>query len=130
MARPYSMDIRERAMARLAEGETCYEVAEALSVAVSSVIKWAARLRQHGSVAPAKMGGRRPHVIVCRYRELVLDAVKRNPHVTLRQLAAMLSAAGLYVHHASVGRFMKREGKSFKKNAVWIGAAKTKGRAT
>jgi hypothetical protein len=30
-------------MARLAEGETSYEVAEALSVAVSSVIKWAAR---------------------------------------------------------------------------------------
>jgi putative transposase len=43
MPKPYSMDLRERAMARLAEGETSYEVAEALSVAVSSVIKWAAR---------------------------------------------------------------------------------------
>ncbi len=32
MAKPYSMDLRERAMARLEAGETSYEVAAALKV--------------------------------------------------------------------------------------------------
>ena len=60
MAKPYSMDLRERAMARLEAGETSYAVAAALKVAVSSVIKWAARKRRLGSAAPGKMGGHRP----------------------------------------------------------------------
>ena len=51
MAKPYSLDLRERAMARLAAGER----QAALSVAVSSVIEWwpasdssAASRRTHG----------------------------------------------------------------------------------
>lgn len=126
MPKPYSMDLRQRAMARLAEGETTYEVAEALSVAVSSVIKWAARARTYGSPAPAKMGGYRRRMISGAYREMVLEAVAKKPHVTLRELAALLAAAGLRVHHASVSRFLKHEGKSFKKNAVRLRTAKAK----
>ncbi len=115
MPKPYSMDLRERAMARLAEGETSYEVAEALSVAVSSVIKWAARAREYGSPAPAKMGGYRRRVISGIYREMVLAAVAKKAHVTLRELVALLAGAGLMVHQASVSRFLKHEGKSYKK---------------
>jgi transposase len=121
------MDLRQRAMARLAAGETTYEVAEALSVAVSSVIKWAARARKYGSPAPAKMGGYRPQAIRGAYREMVLDAVAEKPHVTLRELAELLAAAGLRVHSASVSRFLKREGKSFKKNVVRLRTTKTNG---
>ena len=126
MPKPYSMDLRRRAMKRLEAGETTYEVAAALSVAVSSVIKWAARARAYGSPAPAKMGGYRQRVISGAYREMVLEAVAKKSHVTLRELASMLAAAGLKVHPASVSRFLKREGKSFKKNAVRLRAAKTK----
>ena len=126
MPKPYSMDLRRRAMNRLEAGETTYEVAEALSVAVSSVIKWAARARKYGSPAPAKMGGYRRRVISGPYREMVLEAVAKKSHVTLRELASMLAAAGLKVHPASVSRFLKHEGKSFKKNAVRLRTAKTK----
>jgi putative transposase len=48
--------LRERAMARLAAGESSSRVAAALSIAVSSVIKWAARARRLGSVAPEDLG--------------------------------------------------------------------------
>ena len=48
-------------MARLEAGETNCEVAAALKVAVSSVIKWTARKRRLGSPAPGKMGGHRPY---------------------------------------------------------------------
>ena len=64
MTRPISMDLRERAMARLAEGQSVRQVAAALEVALSSVVKWSQRLRATGSCAPAKVGGRRPRKIV------------------------------------------------------------------
>ena len=45
MVRPLSMDLRERAVARIAAGESVRKVALALSVAPSSVVKWTQRLR-------------------------------------------------------------------------------------
>ena len=59
MAKPYSMDLRERAMRRVAAGESAHSVAAVLKVSVSSIIKWAQRQRWTGSVAPGKMGGHR-----------------------------------------------------------------------
>jgi putative transposase len=116
MARPYSMDLRGRAMARLAAGETCREVAAALRIAVSSVVKWSARNRLFGSAAPDRMGGRRPMAIGGAHRLFVLDAIKTTPHMTLHALSEALAARGLVVHPATVGRFLARERKSYKKN--------------
>ena len=116
MARAYSMDLRQRAMDRLAAGETSYEAAAALKVAVSSVIKWAQRQRRTGSAASGQMGGHRPPKIAGADRDWVLAQIERESHVTLAKLTAGLEARGLKVHPASVGRFLRREGKSFKKN--------------
>jgi putative transposase len=116
MARPYSMDLRERAMARLAAGETSREVAAALKVAVSSVVKWAARQRSLGSVAPGRMGGHRPCAISGEHRLFVLEAIRKTPHLTLQGLCEALAARGLCVHPATVGRFLARERQSYKKN--------------
>jgi putative transposase len=126
MAKPYSMDLRERALARLEEGETSYEVAAALKVAVSSVIKWAARKRRLGSAAPGKMGGHRPYLIDGKHRAFVLGEVERDANITLHQLTAALAERGLTIHPASVGRFLHREGKSFKKNRSAGRAAQAK----
>jgi len=116
MAKPYSMDLRERAMARLAAGESSRVVAAALNVAVSSIIKWAARERRFGSVAPGRMGGHRPFAICGEHRLFALRQIEKTPHVTLHALSEALAARGLNVHPATVGRFLARERKSFKKN--------------
>ncbi len=63
MAKPYSMDLRMRAIARLQAGESVRSVAEALSISPSSVVKWSQQLRATGSVAPGQMGGHRPRLI-------------------------------------------------------------------
>lgn len=118
MARPLSMDICERALARLSAGQTVREVAAALQVGPSSVVKWSARQRRYGSVAPGRMGGHRRVLIPGKYRKLVLKTVAAKSHVTLRELAALLEQAGLKVHHASVGRFLKRERQSYKKTLM------------
>jgi putative transposase len=109
MAKPYSMDLRERAMARLAAGASRSWVAAALNVVLSSVIKWAARERRSGSVAPGRMGGHRPFAISGEHRLFVLRQIEKTPHVTLQALSEALAACGLKVHPATVGRFLAGE---------------------
>lgn len=53
MSRALSMDLRRQVMVRLAEGETIRQVAVALSVAPSSVVKWPQRLSSCGLTLPA-----------------------------------------------------------------------------
>ena len=103
-------------MARLAAGESSGVVAAALNIAVSSVIKWAARERRFGSVAPGRMGGHRPFAISGEHRLFVLRQIEKMPHVTLQALSEALAVRGLKVHPATVARFLARERKSFKKN--------------
>jgi putative transposase len=102
----------------LRRGRRATKFAAALKVAVSSVIKWAARKRRLGSVAPGKIGGHRPYLISGEHRLFVLSEVERDPNVTLHELAAALAERGLTVHPASVGLFLHREGRSFKKTVL------------
>ena len=39
MARPYSLDLRERVVARVAAGDSCRKVAAVFGVSVASVVK-------------------------------------------------------------------------------------------
>src|SRR5580692_10648276 len=63
MTAPYSMDLRERAMARKAAGETNREIAAALRIAPSCVSKWTKRERETGSLAPGQVGGYKPRTL-------------------------------------------------------------------
>ena len=63
MTAPYSMDLRERALARKAAGETNREIAAALQISPSCVSKWTKRERETGSVAPAQVGGYKPRTL-------------------------------------------------------------------
>ena len=127
MAKPYSMDLRERAMERVAAGESARTVAAILKVSVSSVIKWTQRQRRTGSAAPGKMGGHRPYLVSGAHRDWLMERVANDPNVTLRGLAEELGLRGLTVDHATVGRFLHREGQSFKKNRVSLRAAAAQG---
>ena len=115
MAKPYSMDLRARAMARVAAGESARTVAAALQVSVSSVVKWAQRQRRTGSVAPGKMGGHKPKAIAGEHRIWLLRRTK-EAEFTLRGLVAELAERGLKVDYRSVWNFVHAEKLSFKKN--------------
>lgn len=115
MARPYSMDLRERAIARLDAGESVRTVAAALSVAPSSVVKWSQRRRATGSVAPGKMGGHVPRKIRGEQEAWLLARLAAP--FTLRGLVAELGGRGLGVDYRTVWSFVHRARLSFKKNA-------------
>ena len=116
MTRPLSMDIRERAMARLAAGESTRTTAAALQVAVSSVVKWSQRRRATGSVAPARMGGNRRPVLDDGDRAFVRARMAAEAHVTLRGLQAELAQRGTRASYGAIWNFVRAEGLSFKKN--------------
>ena len=63
MTAPYSMDLRERALARKEAGETNREIAAALRISPSCVSKWTKRKRETGSLAPAQIGGYKPRTL-------------------------------------------------------------------
>ena len=115
MTRALSMDIRERAMARLAAGETVREVAEALSVAPSGVVKWLQRFRATGSAAPGKIGGHVPPRIRGGHAVWLRTRMAEAPF-TLRGLGAGLAMRGLRVDDHTMWNFAHAEGLGFKKN--------------
>jgi putative transposase len=59
MPRPYSMDLRNRAVARVIAGETVRSLAAVLEVSVASVVKWSQSFRRTGSAARGPMHGHR-----------------------------------------------------------------------
>jgi transposase len=114
MARAYSLDLRERVVGAVADGDSCRSVAERFGVSVSSVVKWSQRFRATGSAAAKAMGGRRPYVLEGE-RSWVLARIGEAPDLTLRALAAELAGRGLKVSHYAVWHFLVREGITFKK---------------
>ena len=115
MTKALSMDIRDRAMARLDAGQTVREAAEALSVAPSSVVKWSQRLRMTGSAAPGKIGGHVPRKIGGDQADWLRVRMADAPF-TLRGLVVELAERGLRVDYRTMWSFAHAEGLSFKKN--------------
>jgi transposase len=115
MAKPLSMDLRERVVAAvLKDGISARRAAARFGVSESSAIKWVRRQRETGSVAPSKIGGYKPRLLSGDLRDWLLDRARRD--FTLRGLVAELSERGVKVDYVQVWRFVHAEGLSFKKN--------------
>ncbi len=114
MARPYSLDLRERVVARVADGRTVRAVAATMGVSVSSVVKWSQRHRATGSAAAKPMGGRRPYALAGE-RDWLLARLAQTPDITLRALVGELAARGIKVSYYAVWHFFQHEGITFKK---------------
>lgn len=127
MSRPYSMDLRERAVARVLAGESVRSVAAMLSISAATVVRWSGRHRMTGSAAPGKIGGHKVGVLAA-HRDWLVERVRRD--FTLRGLVAELAERGVKVDYVQVWRFVHAEGLSFKKKRVARRAAATVDRKT
>ena len=115
MAKPYSMDLRERVVAAVTgDGLSCNQAAARFEVAISTAIGWVKRYRQTGSVAPGQIGGHRPKKLVGEHREWLLRRC-RECDFTLRGLVAELAGRGLSVDYRVVWAFVHEEKLSYKK---------------
>jgi putative transposase len=121
MTAPYSLDLRERAMARKAAGETIRQIAAALRISPSCVSKWTRRERETGSLAPAQIGGYKPRTLSGDCAQWLQARIASGPF-TLRGLAAELAERGVKTHPKAVWVFVHAQGLSFKKNPAARGA--------
>jgi putative transposase len=121
MARPYSVDLRQRAIARVSAGETTRATAALLGVSPSCVSKWQLRLRLTGSVSPGQVGGHKPRVLSGAHADWLRRRMSCEPF-TLRGLVTELADRGVRVDYRAVWEFAHREGLSFKKNCRCGGA--------
>ncbi|MFB0876050.1 MULTISPECIES: IS630 family transposase [unclassified Sphingobium] len=117
MAKPYSMDLRERVVgAVLQEGMSCHAAATRFGVAASSAIKWVRRVRETGSATPGQMGGHKRGILSGPNRDWLLERTATD--FTLRGLVAELAGRGVKVDYVQVWRFVHAEGLSFKKSVL------------
>ena len=115
MAKPYSMDLRERVVAAVEEGGLSRRQAAArFGVGESSAIRWVERYRETGSVAPGQMGGHKPKAIRGEHRAWLVERIQGGTF-TLRGLVAELAERGLKVDYHTMWDFVRGEQLSFKK---------------
>ena len=118
MARAYSLDLRERVVAAVGDGQSSRQVARLFRVSVASVVKWAQRSRATGSPAARPMGGRPGVSKLDGERTWLLARLAEKPDLTLHGLLAELRGRGVTVSCDTLWRFLRSAGISFKKNRV------------
>jgi putative transposase len=116
MAKPYSMDLRKRAVAAVVRGGLSRRKAAAqFGLGASTVIRWVRRLQETGSAAPGQMGGHKPKAIRGEHESWLRQRIQQADF-TLRGLVAELAERGLTVDYRSVWNFVHAATLSFKKN--------------
>jgi transposase len=120
MGRPYSIDLRERAVAAVASGQSRRQAAKLFKVGESSVIRWCAQQRASGSCAAKPLGGHRRPILLSE-RDWLL--------ATIRGLLSELGDRGVKVSYGALWAFLAAEGLTFKKNSMRRRAGATRRRS-
>ena len=115
MAKPYSMDLRERVVEAVErQGLSRRQAAQRFGVGIKTAIDWVRLFRETGSVAPGQMGGHRPKKLIGAWRDWLLQRCRAGDF-TLHGLVAELGERGLRVDYRSVWQFVHDEQLSHKK---------------
>ncbi len=115
MAKPYSSDLRQRAIALVEAGQSRRAVASLLKLDKSTVIRWVKEYRATGEQAAKPMGGRRRFALLAE-REWLLARIAAAPDLTGRALRAELAGSGIKVSYDAVWRLLREERLTFTKN--------------
>lgn len=114
---PYSLDLRMRVVAAVAEGCSRRAAAKRFAVSASSSIRWVDLHDETGSVSPRARKGKSRSPLEVRAAWL-LALIAEEPDLTLAEIVDRLQDLGVRTTDSSVDRFFKRHGVSFKKNSA------------
>jgi transposase len=120
MPRPYSNDLRWRAIEAVTGGASRHEAAERFEVSPSTVIKWLRRWHDHGSAAAMPSGGSVSRLE--QHAEWLLDLVALQPDLTLDEVVAVKAKRRIAGSRSAVSRFYIRHNVTFKKKSARHGA--------
>src|SRR6476619_3970888 len=103
MPRPYSTDLRERAVEAVESGGSRREIAEMFKVGVSSVIRWCQRWSETGSAAPKRSGGSVSPLE--EHSDWILALIAKQPDLTLEEILAVMAKQGIPGSRSALQRF-------------------------
>jgi transposase len=119
MGKAYSGDLRERVYEEIADGQSRRGAARRFGVSASRGVRLAQRMAQTGSLAPARQGRPPGDGKLAPYRALLVGWVEQDGDITMPELATrLLNEAQVVAHPASLSRFLRACGFTFKKNTA------------
>jgi transposase len=120
MAKPYSDDLRARAIAIVEGGASRHEVAALFEVSPSSVINWLRRWRDdRSSVAKPSGGSISP---LEKYADWLLALIAEHPDLTLDEAVTAMRRRRIAGSRSALSRFFIRHNITFKKKPARRGA--------
>ncbi len=108
----YSMDLRERVVAAVKEGQTISVVARRFSVSRPAVRDWRDRA-ERDELAAGKPGPKGPRKLTPQDDALMREQIAKRPGITAKELMPML---GVSVVESTVCRRLIKLGLSLKKS--------------
>jgi transposase len=117
--KPYSRDLREKAVAATKQEPSSLKVAERFGVSGSWVRKLRLRAKNGVSLEP-EHGGGRERLVSAKHEEAVRKIRGEKPDVTLNEIRRQLKKrTGLSVSEPTMSRTMRRLGLTHKRTGVW-----------
>lgn len=120
MPKPYSIDLRARAIDDVVTGASRRETAERYGLSPSVVVIWMQRYEETGSLAAKPSGGSTSPLE--KHADFLLGLITERPDMTLDEIVAAIRKRRIAGSRSAVWRFFARRNISFKKNSVRGGA--------
>lgn len=116
--KPYSLDLRERVVNAIENGESSVrKAAQRFAVSKSCVERWVRQKRTQGHVVPRKQGGSVSRLMA--YRDALMAIHQKKPDATLAEYCELLAdATGLWVSQSTLCRALQRLNLPRKKNTA------------
>ena len=122
MGRCYSIDLRERVTAFVAQGHSRRAAARRFRVSESFAIKLIKHQERSGSPAPVRQGRPRGSGKLAPYEAFLIRTVEAQPDITMPDLSARLwEEFGVVADPATLSRLLCRRGFTYKKTADGAG---------
>ena len=119
MPAPLPSALRARFEEYIAEGLSGRAAAARLKLSAATGVRWTRKLHETGAIEPAPRGRPRGYGKRAPHQAFLEERVAQDGDITLPELAGALEmATGVVADAASIGRFLRKLGDTFKKIAV------------
>jgi transposase len=116
MPKPYSQDLRMRVVEAVEGGASRREVAELYGISPSVVVIWMQRWEATGSIDAKQSGGSVSPLD--EHAEFLIGLTVDQSDMTLDEIVAAMSRAGIAGSRTAVWRFYERHDITYKKNVI------------
>jgi transposase len=122
MAAALPMALRARFQEYIEEGLSGRAAAARLKLSAATGVRWFRKIRERGNATPDVQGRPKGHGKLAPHRGFLEELVVQDGDITLPELAGALKAAtDVVAHPASIGRFLRKLGYTYKKSHYLLG---------